>query len=1487
MNKIVLQKRIFEIDKVIKTDDLFILNNYLELIDALNNINESYHIKFFYFYKSFIPKILENEDKMIIINEKYTNKINISFLFYLSLIIQDNIIVVNYSYDFYFINNLYNHMNEEKSELKKIIICILFYTIIYYFNCFDDSNTEKTDEIIKEIKEFLGTQKSIINEFNMNLDLDFDSDFDDNNLFNIEDIYSQIIISLIRNKKFENYDSTKNIMDDLDLENIEITSIIYENLKNEFDQNSEADYIKDYKINNFEDLIKEENINFYYILLKYIFKTQLYFYNIQFLLETLNNIVLIVKKDSSKLFAYISKNSYSEYYERLNYILKKFLDSKYYIFIKKALKEILKYFETFLLEQKKEEIMEIKKIINNQNLDGYINYLLYYEEAIKWNKRYDIIKYIFDIKKNDNLNNYKDSWERYEEKIKKKTGQIKLKLSNKLFTYFNNEKNKNSLLEIFKEDEINYFIKFYNIYKNLEEIRLFYNNILFESKAKDLERISNALNKGTQKEIELLELEYHNDLEIAKQMTFKYDLIKKLFKLENTQKNEKFILSKFEEWENIKKKIEEKNIDNLDDNIKIKLFKYFNINNEKKKNIEILKEEDYEYLEKKKEEVLKEILIYLQDYYKQSKNNEIELIKKNNIQNDILDLYSIAKRINLRKPLIILFINDISKYDEREMKFALEKWEKIENNIINKKFKDINEEDKIKLINYIKNENNSLLEQIFQKNIIEQFLTDYNKKKEEVKTENSISNTNNSTKSTASVRKKGKNRWRGLKSQKSDETKKTVIETKDIFKEEKKEEIIKDKNEYIAKKILNKELFILLSLELEEESEEKEKKLYINDIFFSSEYRITEKDLNNCKEEASKNIKSKEYKIFEFIEEFKEALINIFNYNYKLITALKIEKTENDYDCTYIFYTPDNKIEYFKESEISYNKLSSAFLMFSYKINDEKYKMQVKENIQEIPEVVNNEIINNVEIDNSQTKFSEFNNSSKIITEKSYLEMNTNETKKIKDNESSGVSTNINTSSNASEATSGLISSFTNPFEKPFEIKFPEANKYQVLIYIKVIGDHREKNKRNTADFIKELQINHERKYISIGSDKMLKLYDEKFLEDKSFNIESFKERIYCLEPINNNYDLEFIACTNKNIIHHKGFKDEFHEVYNVTCFSAIYISNKGKILEGDNNILYTLYIAGRNGVALSTNKFESKDKCKKEELLCNIDNNITYRGLININDELIALTSNKVLQGGENKFIIYNIKYNKVEIDLDDIIDKNVKDKYSFIASSNGMAILKPEKENKEFLLCACKQYLSGQENGIFIVSIDENNCEKNKKYQYDFFPTEDFEVFCLCPIYSKDAEYQQINSPLVKHLYYFFVGGFDKQKREGKIKLYKLIENKEDYKPKIRFLQDIDIEFEEPTSPQNLDDKINSSNGAAQIINKNKDYHTTKSHKDKQKKKNDESFPKLKYFNGAISSIIQSSTSKTILASCYDGKVYLLSEPNLELYEPKKKKK
>ena len=41
-----------------------------------------------------------------------------------------------------------------------------------------------------------------------------------------------------------------------------------------------------------------------------------------------------------------------------------------------------------------------------------------------------------------------------------------------------------------------------------------------------------------------------------------------------------------------------------------------------------------------------------------------------------------------------------------------------------------------------------------------------------------------------------------------------------------------------------------------------------------------------------------------------------------------------------------------------------------------------------------------------------------------------------------------------------------------------------------------------------------------------------------------------------------------------------------------------------------------------------------------------------------------------------------------------------------------------------------------------------------------------------------------------------------------------------------------------------------------------------------------KFKGFRGAITSIIQSKENFNILASCYDGKISLLSKINLELY-------
>ena len=88
--------------------------------------------------------------------------------------------------------------------------------------------------------------------------------------------------------------------------------------------------------------------------------------------------------------------------------------------------------------------------------------------------------------------------------------------------------------------------------------------------------------------------------------------------------------------------------------------------------------------------------------------------------------------------------------------------------------------------------------------------------------------------------------------------------------------------------------------------------------------------------------------------------------------------------------------------------------------------------------------------------------------------------------------------------------------------------------------------------------------------------------------------------------------------------------------------------------------------------------------------------------------------------------------------------------------------------------------------------------------------------------------------------IGGFDVDKRQGTIKLYKLLYNSEETQIKytsdetqIEYIQDIDID--------------------------------------------DENF---EYFNGAISCIIQSSITGNILVSCENGNVYLFSDPNIEYY-------
>ena len=85
-----------------------------------------------------------------------------------------------------------------------------------------------------------------------------------------------------------------------------------------------------------------------------------------------------------------------------------------------------------------------------------------------------------------------------------------------------------------------------------------------------------------------------------------------------------------------------------------------------------------------------------------------------------------------------------------------------------------------------------------------------------------------------------------------------------------------------------------------------------------------------------------------------------------------------------------------------------------------------------------------------------------------------------------------------------------------------------------------------------------------------------------------------------------------------------------------------------------------------------------------------------------------------------------------------------------------------------------------------------------------------------------------------YFLVGGFDPPKKEGIIKLFKIIYGATAWGAKIEFMQDIVFEYNE----------------------------------------------NFEGFEEPISSIIQSKVTGNVLVTCYDGNVYLFTPPNIDYY-------
>ena len=286
---------------------------------------------------------------------------------------------------------------------------------------------------------------------------------------------------------------------------------------------------------------------------------------------------------------------------------------------------------------------------------------------------------------------------------------------------------------------------------------------------------------------------------------------------------------------------------------------------------------------------------------------------------------------------------------------------------------------------------------------------------------------------------------------------------------------------------------------------------------------------------------------------------------------------------------------------------------------------------------------------------------------------------------------------------------------------------------------------------------------ISIGSDSSILVFNDKFekCEHNYEILKDFKDPIYTVLEIKNNKDkkdkeIHVIACCNKELyLFHFNFKDksckkEDYELPEMTTLSCVQME--------ENDFI----VAGQKSTTLFKNLFfENQEEATHTDLV----KNTTYRNAIKISDTIIALVSNSILVDGEDALTFYNIK----NIDKKEKNGNKIRG-YSFIASSNGLFLMsskKNEQQNK-ILFCACKKYLPKQRNGILLVDVLDDKNQRIVKFN----ETENFQVYSFCPIFLDDDK----NKNKKIETDYILVGGFDVDRREGRIKLFKALYDEED---------------------------------------------------------------------------------------------------------------
>ena len=402
-----------------------------------------------------------------------------------------------------------------------------------------------------------------------------------------------------------------------------------------------------------------------------------------------------------------------------------------------------------------------------------------------------------------------------------------------------------------------------------------------------------------------------------------------------------------------------------------------------------------------------------------------------------------------------------------------------------------------------------------------------------------------------------------------------------------------------------------------------------------------------------------------------------------------------------------------------------------------------------------------------------------------------------------------------------------------------KSSQYNILEFIKIMGKHENKenakNMYNNSDLIKEINKG---LFISFGSNTVI-------LYDQYFNIIGEISLDY---NINNIYEINDKINSKIMIV-----SDNGAYIINFYFYSLKYIIQRLSVPKKKYDFCLEIskdnyYFFGLECKYHYINLFNKKNKKKRWRVAMKY----RYKGGIKINEDLILLTSNRLYPNGEDKLIIYNINRKR-------IIYKAIG--YSFIFSNNGLSCIKVDNSNNIIIFCACKRYFSDQKNGILIIYLDIKEEKVKSKL---FYETNNFEVYCFCPILKIENNanlldgIDEINNSeniITKKTDFFFVGGFNKSKNEGLIKLFKVYYELNYNNINIDFIQDINI-------------------------NKKENNYSFGNNKEEKREI-------ILGFKGPITCIIQTRKTGNILVTCWDRNVYLFTPPNFDIFIKNKEEK